>query len=211
MNAPPTTICIDHNSVHFTRARFLMETRSCDPNRAILNLLCVERRARGISITATNGQFLRSDNFNIRAEPGVYCVASNTVDQIGLIRVYETAAYPNYRHAIPRLNSSNSHVLEGHGLNFVVWAAAALGTYISPTLIHIGENEPFKLHIHKKDYLGVVLKNRNTTAVIMPVTSKEKWTDLVTNIQRGVHLKALLGEQTASLKLIHNNQTGAAK
>jgi hypothetical protein len=63
------------------------------------------------------------------------------------------------------------------GSRFVIWSASSLGCMLSPELIALNDDEGVTLYIQKKrpDISPAVMKNDETTLVIMPYHVTENW------------------------------------
>ena len=161
----------------FARLRSVIACASKDPTRAVINLVLVEEGKGGITITATDGTRLRSDTFEIEAEPGLYEIKSCNAKSVFMVQNDEKLAYPVYGQVIPAHGKQDAYALEGRGKRFVLWAASALGCYLDPKLVEVGEEEEVTLYIQKKSpHLSPALvKNTTTTLVVMPITPHWPW------------------------------------
>lgn len=166
-----------HNKDDFARLRSVLACASHDPTRHVINKVKVERDKDGIAIIATDGRRLRMDRFGIEAKPGLYDIRANTARSVFLSECTEDLAYPDYTQAIPSSGKRNAYSLEGTGRKFVLWASAALGCYVDPRLVEVGDDEPLTLVVQKDaPHLSpVLLKSTKTTMVVMPVNVDGPW------------------------------------
>jgi hypothetical protein len=162
----------------FVRLKSVIACVSKDPTRAAINLVQVEAAKGGIVVTATDGRRLRSDRFKFKAEPGLYKIKTCNARTVFLVQSRDKMVFPNYGQVIPLHGKQNAYSLDGRGKKFVLWAASALGCYLDPKLVAVGEDEAVTLHIQKNaPHLSPVLvKNKTTTLVVMPITPNEPWT-----------------------------------
>ena len=161
----------------FARLRSVIACLSKDPTRAVINLLLVEKAQDGVIITATDGRRLRSDNFDFQVEAGLYEVKTCNAKSIFMVQSSEKSAYPNYEQIIPPHGEHSAYTLNGQGKMFVLWAASALGCYLDPKLVEVGEDEEVSLFIQKKSpHLSPALvRNKTTTFVLMPISTHWPW------------------------------------
>jgi len=162
----------------FARMKSVIACASKDSTRPAINLVLVESAKSGITVTATDGRRLRSDTFEIEAEPGLYEIKTCNARSVFMVQSAEKLAYPTYGQVIPAHGKREAYSLEGRGKRFVLWAASALGCYLDPKLVEVGEDEEVTLHIQKNaPHLSPALvKNKTTTLVVMPITPRWPWT-----------------------------------
>lgn len=171
---------IEMNRTHrtdFERMKAVLACASKDQTRYAITKVLVKREASGITMTATDGRRLRIDHFMIEASAGIYDIKVNSGSGIFLMRNKEKLTFPKTDQVIPSLDPMDAYALEGTGSRFVLWASSALGCLIDPELIALGDHEKVTLYIQKKSpHLSpAVMKNKETTFVLMPITLKEPW------------------------------------
>lgn len=162
----------------FARLKSVIACTTKDPTRPALNKVLVESDEEGVTFTATDGKRLRSDRFAINAEPGLYDVKMCNAKLILMMQSTEKLNYPTYGQVIPAHGKREAYSLNGRGKKFVLWAASALGCYLDPQLVEIGEDEEVTLYLQKKSpHLSPALvQNKTTTLVVMPMNLTESWT-----------------------------------
>jgi hypothetical protein len=161
----------------FNRLKAVLVCASKDPTRPVINKVLVKNSGENITITATDGRRLRTDVFTIDAVAGIYDIKTNTAGSVFLMRNKEKLTFPKTDQVIPSLDPLDAYALEGTGGQFVLWASSALGCMVNPDLIALGDHEKVTLYIQKKrsDLSPAVMKNDQTTFVLMPLTLKEPW------------------------------------
>lgn len=165
------------NRIDFQRMKLLLACASKDPTRMILNKVLVKKAAAGVTITATDGRRMRIDHFDIEAAAGIYDIKVNSGSGIFLMRNKERLTFPKTEQVIPSLDPHDAYALKGMGKRFVIWASAAQGCMINPELIALNDDEGVTLYVQKKrpDISAAVVKNAETTLVLMPFTVTEPW------------------------------------
>jgi len=93
------------------------------------------------------------------------------------MRNKEKLTFPKTEQVIPSLDPLDAYALKGMGSRFVIWASSALGCMLSPDLIALSDDEGVTLYVQKKrpDISPAVVKNDETTLVLMPFTVTEPW------------------------------------
>jgi hypothetical protein len=161
----------------FHRLKAVLVCASKDPTRPVINKVLVKKAETGVTITATDGRRMRVDHFDIEASQGIYDIKVNSGSGIFLMQNKEKLTFPKTDQVIPSLDPLDAYALEGTGGQFVLWASSALGCMVNPDLIALGDHEKVTLYIQKKrsDLSPAVMKNDQTTFVLMPLTLKEPW------------------------------------
>lgn len=169
----------------FARMKCVLACASKDSTRPAINKIRVEQDGDMIMVTATDGTRLRSDRFKIKAEPGLYDVKTCNAKAIFMAQSNEGLLYPNHRQVIPYDDKQHAYALKGKGPRFVVWAASALGCYIDPKLVALGEDEAVTLFVQKTNpnLSPMLVKNTNTTLVVMPIRIDREWGDKLESIK----------------------------
>ena len=172
-----------HNKPAFDRMRTLLKCISSDPTRDVIGKLKVEQEDDAIRLIATDGRRLRTDLFEMKAEPGLYDVKTNTAKMIFLAKSDCELTFPNWKQVMP--NPKAAWSFTGTGRNFVIWASSGLGCLIDPDLIALGDHETVTLSIQKDcpELSPVLLKNDTTSVVIMPLRLKEPWIEQIQQIR----------------------------
>lgn len=167
----------------FARMKRLLGCVSNQPGREVLRRVKVEKETDRLRITATDGKRLRSDLFDLQAAEGVYDIRAASASQILLTKNKDRLRFPDWRQVLPDENKARS--FKGRGSNFIVWAAAALGCRVDPKLLAVGEDEEITLFIQEEQpgLSPLLLKNKNTLHVIMPVRIDEPWVREVDSIR----------------------------
>ena len=171
----------------FARLKAVVACASRDAARLPLTKVLVEKDGGGITVTATDGRRLRRDRFGIKAGAGVYDIVAGTRQVVTLAKSSDRLAFPDYRQAIPACEGQAFHEIRGTGRNFVLWAAAALGCYLDPQLIALGEDEAVTLCLQKQGagLSPAVARNERTTLVVMPFRVDHQWSSQVEAIKAG--------------------------
>ena len=175
-----TTVIELHSKLHsrdFPRMRTLLRCVSSDATRPILHYVQVETDEDGVKITATDGKRLRSDRFSIEASPGLYEIKANTARGVFLTKSRSQMKFPNHKQVIPSLKPKDAYILKGVGSRFVLWASAALGCRLDPSMIALADHEAVTLYIQKDcpELYPAVLQNDRTTVIVMPFRVTEPW------------------------------------
>ncbi len=178
-----------HSKLHrsdFLRMRSLLSCLSSDATRPILHYVQVETNEDGVTATATDGKRLRSDRFSIEASPGLYEVKANTARGVFLTKSRSQMTFPNHKQVIPSLKPRDTYMLKGTGSRFVLWASAALGCRIDPSMIALSDHEAVTLYIQKDrpELSPAVLQNDCTTVVVMPFRVTEPWARELDELRR---------------------------
>jgi hypothetical protein len=186
-----------HNKADFARLRSVLACASHDPARYVISKVKVEKHEEGITIIATDGRRLRCDRFDMEAEPGLYDIKVNTARTVFLTMCKEELVFPNHRQVIPRHGKDDAYALQGTGGSFVQWATSALGCYLDPALIELGEDEEVTLYIQKHDpcLSPALLVNDTTTLVIMPIRMDSEWVGQIEEIRLEMARKIIEQEQ----------------
>ncbi len=186
-----------HNRADFARLRSTLCCASTDPARHVINKVLVEKDGEGITVIATDGRRLRSDRFNLEAEPGLYDIKVNTAKTVFLSQCTEDLVFPNHRQVIPRTGKDDAYALEGTGKRFAQWATSALGCYLDPDLIELGVDEEITLHIqkHAPDLSPALFTNDATTLVVMPIRVDRDWAQQIDQIHLEMARKMIEQEQ----------------
>ena len=153
----------------------------------------MEQHEDGITVIATDGRRMRSDCFSLEAEAGIYDIKVNSAKAVFLTECQEELVFPNHRQVIPKSTDEIAYALEGRGKQFVLWATAALGCWIDPKLVELGEEEAVTLYLQKDDtkLAPVLLQNDQTTLVVMPMRLDHPWIRDLETIQRERVLESL--------------------
>ena len=165
------------NRTDFERMKSLLACASKDPTRLVINKVLVKKAVTGVTITATDGRRLRIDHFDFEAAAGIYDIKVNSGSGIFLMRNKEKLTFPRTDQIVPSLDPHDAYALKGMGKRFVIWASAAQGCMINPDLIALNDDEGVTLYVQKKrpEISPAVMKNDETTLVIMPFTVTEPW------------------------------------
>jgi len=165
------------NRTDFERMKSLLACASKDPTRLVINKVLVKKAVTGVTITATDGRRLRIDHFDFEAAAGIYDIKVNSGSGIFLMRNKEKLTFPRTDQIVPSLDPHDAYALKGMGKRFVLWASAAQGCMINPDLIALNDDEGVTLYVQKKrpEISPAVMKNAETTLVIMPFTVTEPW------------------------------------
>ncbi len=85
--------------------------------------------------------------------------------------------FPNHKQVIPSLKPKDAYFLKGTGSRFVLWASAALGCRLDPSMIALADHEKVTLYIQKDrpELSPAVLQNDRTTVVVIPYRVTEPW------------------------------------
>lgn len=155
----------------FQRMRCVLSCAGGSQGRAVLRKVKVESFKGGIALLASDGVCLRKDRFAMRATPGLYDIQTNSAKVIRLEPCKEALKFPDYRKAIPSCDKRDAYAVSGKGSRFVMWAAAALGCYVDPMLMALGDEENVEVFIQKnKSGLSpLVVRNERSMLVVMPV------------------------------------------
>ncbi len=177
----------------FSRMKAVLACVSKDPARLAINKVRVEKEGDGIIVTATDGTRLRSDRFHIEAEAGLYDIKTCNAKAIFMAQSNEGLVYPNHRQAFPATDPQHAYALDGKGPRFVLWAAAALGCYVDPRLVALGEDEAVTLHVQKAhpNLSPMLAKNKSTTLVVMTFRMDSRLSSQIEAIQTERALKAM--------------------
>ena len=183
----------------FARMKLVLACASKDSSRPAINRVLVEKVKGGITITATDGKRLRTDRFKLKAEPGMYLIKTSNAKSIFMAQCHEGLTYPTYQQVIPSHGMRKAYVLSGRGKKFVLWASSALGCYLDPKLVAVGDEEDVSLHIQKNDPLlfPAVLKNKNTTMVVMPFRANAPWSRELETIKQDLFKKTHMSRKAA--------------
>jgi len=186
-----------HNRADFARLRSVLACASTDPARHVISKVLVEKDEDGIAVIATDGRRLRSDRFNLEAEPGIYDIKANTGKTVFLSQCGEDLVFPNHRQVIPNSDAEHAYELQGTGKRFAQWATAALGCYVDPDLIELGPDEEITLHIQKAapDLSPALFVNDTTTLVVMPIRVEREWSGQIEQIRLEMAGKVIGQEQ----------------
>ncbi|VGO13401.1 hypothetical protein PDESU_01958 [Pontiella desulfatans] len=183
-----------HTKPDFTGLKSVLACTSKDPTRHVLSKVLIETDGDdGITITATDGRRMRSDRFNLEAEPGLYDIKVNSAKAIFLTRCQEELTFPSYRQVIPNHTDDAAYTLNGNGKQFVLRACAGLGCWVDPKLVQLGDDEAVTLHIQKIDpkRSPVLVTNETTTLVVMPMMLDHYWIQQLEAIQQERMLQAM--------------------
>jgi len=161
----------------FQRMRTLLTCLSTDATRPVLHNVLVETVEDGVQLTATDGKRLRSDRFELDVSPGLYEVKANAGRGVFLTKSRSQMKFPNHKQVIPSLKPKDAYTLNGTGSRFVLWASAALGCRLDPSVIALADHEAVMLYIQKDrpELSPAVLQNDRTTVVVMPFRVTEPW------------------------------------
>jgi len=153
----------------FSRMKAVLACVSKDATRPAINKVRVEKDGDDVIVTTTDGTRLRSDRFHIKAEAGLYDIKTSNAKAIFMAQSNEGLVYPNHRQAFPSADPQHAYALNGKGPRFVLWAASALGCYVDPKLVALGEDEAVTLYVQKirPNLSPVLVKNKSTTLVVM--------------------------------------------
>jgi len=82
--------------------------------------------------------------------------------------------------------SPGLYALKGTGSRFVLWASAALGCRLDPSVIALADHEAVMLYIQKDrpELSPAVLQNDRTTVVVMPFRVTEPWVHELEEIRK---------------------------
>ena len=165
------------NRTDFHRMKSLLACASKDPTRMILNKVLVKKAAAGVTITATDGRRMRMDHFMVEASAGIYDIKVNSGSGIFLMRNKEKLTFPKTEQVIPSMDPQDAYALKGMGKRFVIWSASSLGCMLDPELIALNDDEGVTLYVQKKrpELSPALMKNEETTLVIMPYHVTENW------------------------------------
>lgn len=185
-----------HNRADFDRLRSVLACASKDAGRHVITKVLVEKDEEGIIVIATDGRRLRSDRFNLEAEPGIYDIKANSGKSVFLTKCEEELVFPNHRQVIPLSDNEHAYALRGTGKQFVLWATAALGCWLDPKLVELGEDEVVSLFIQRDtpDLSPALLVNESTTLVVMPLRLDQPWVREVAAIRSAIERKAIEAE-----------------
>lgn len=187
--------------VTFARLKQVLACRADDSERMFLNMASVEQKGRGITITATNGKSLRQDKFNLKADPGIYAVQNDADQEIKLLKKQDVCLFPDYASCIPKYTKKNCYSIEGSGPRFVTWAAAVLGVFLDPSLIHLEPNEYITVYVLKQPESAVMIKNHQTLMIVMPMKINDSWVDALERINRKKLLSAIIDNDCATQEI----------
>lgn len=118
--------------------KLVLTCASKDSTRPAINKVLVEQAKEGITVTATDGRRLRSDQFKLKAEPGLYDIKTSNAKSVFMVLSQEGLVFPTYQQVIPSHGKRTAYALNGVGGKFVLWAASALGCYVDPKLVVVG-------------------------------------------------------------------------
>jgi hypothetical protein len=185
-----------YNRADFARLRSALACASKDATRRAINQVLVESDEDGITVIATDGRRLRTDRFNLDVMAGLYEIKLNTGKTIFLSESSEEGGFPNHRQVIPDRDSKHAYALRGTGKQFVLWATSALGCWLDPKLVELGEDEEISLFIQRDtpERSPVLLMNDTTTLVIMPIQVDQPWVREVEAIRSTIERKAIKAE-----------------
>lgn len=190
-----------NNLADFARLRSVLACASKDSTRHVITKVLVEKDDEGIIIVATDGKRLRTDRFDLEADPGIYDIKVNTAKTVFLTKCEEELVFPDYKQVVPASDNEHAYALQGLGRRFAMWATSALGCYLDPKLIELGEDEGVTLYIQKDapDRSPALLKNDTTTLVVMPIR-----VDLAQEIEqiRAVMARTILEQEEAQQETI---------
>ncbi len=174
------------NKDDYARMKLVLACASKDSTRPAINKVLVETTKGGITITATDGKRLRSDQFRIKAEPGLYDIKTSNAKSVFMVLSQEELVFPTYQQVIPSHGKRTAYALNGVGGKFVLWAASALGCYVDPRLVALGEDEVVTLYVQKEhpNRSPMLLKNKDTTMVVMPFHVDGRWSQEVETIKQ---------------------------
>jgi hypothetical protein len=187
-----------HNRADFDRLRSALACAAKDSTRRAITQVLVEKDEKGITVIATDGRRLRTDHFNMEGMAGLYEIKLNTGKSIFLSESSEEGVFPNHRQVIPDSDSEHAYKLRGTGKQFVLWATSALGCWLDPKLVELGEDEKVSLFIQRDtpECSPVLLVNDTTTLVVMPIQVDQPWVREIESIRSAIERKAI-EEKTA--------------
>ncbi len=190
-----------HTRKDFVRMRSVLACASKDSTRHVITKVLVETHEDGITVIATDGRRMRSDGFSLEAEAGLYDIKVNSAKSVFLTQCQEELVFPTYRQVIPNSTDEIAYALEGRGKQFVLWATAALGCWIDPTLVELGEDEAVTLYINKDDpkLAPVLVQNETTTLVVMPMKLDHRWEQEIDAILTERVMKAMQEQEAKAL------------
>ncbi|VGO14435.1 hypothetical protein PDESU_02996 [Pontiella desulfatans] len=190
-----------HTRADFARMKSVLACASKDSTRHVITKVLVEKTETGITIITTDGKRMRSDSFNLEAEAGIYDIKINSAKAVFLTQCEEGLVFPNYRQAIPDHTDEAAHSFTGTGSRFVLWVASSLGCYLDPKLIALADDEFVTLHIQKDNpnLFPVVLKNDQTTLVVMPYRIDKHWEQQIDAILTERVMKAMEEKETDAI------------
>jgi hypothetical protein len=186
-----------YNRTDFARLRSVLACTSKDASRHVINKVLVEAAEEGITVIATDGKRLRTDRFSLEAEPGIYDIKINSAKTVFLSQCEEELVFPNHRQMVPASDAEHAYELHGTGKRFAMWATSALGCYLDPDLIELGEDEEVTLHI-RKDAPGMspaLFRNDTTTLVVMPIRVDRERAQEVEDIRNDIARKIIEQEE----------------
>jgi hypothetical protein len=187
-----------HNRADFDRLRSVLACASKDSTRRAITRVLVEKDEEGVTVIATDGRRLRTDRFNLEFDVGLYDIKICSGKSVFLSESAEEGGFPNHRQVIPSSDSEHAYALRGSGKQFVLWATAALGCWLDPKLVELGEDEEMSLFIQRDTpaLSPVLLVNDTTTLVIMPIQVDQPWVREVEAIRSTIERQAIQ-EETA--------------
>jgi hypothetical protein len=187
-----------HNRADFDRLRSALACAAKDSTRRAITQVLVEKDKEGITVIATDGRRLRTDRFNLDVEAGLYEIKLNTGKRVFLSESSEEGGFPNHRQVIPARTQEHAYKLRGSGKQFVLWATSALGCWLDPKLVALGEDEEISLFIQRDtpELSPVLLVNDTTTLVIMPILVDQPWVREIEAIRSTIERQAIK-EETA--------------
>jgi hypothetical protein len=187
-----------HNRAIFDRLRSVLACASKDSTRRAITRVLVEKNEEGVTVIATDGRRLRTDRFNLEVTAGLYEIKLNTGKRVFLSESAEEGGFPNHRQVIPSSHHEHAYALRGTGKQFVLWATAALGCWLDPKLVELGEDEKVSLFIQRDtpELSPVLLVNDTTTLVVMPIQVDQPWVREIEAIRSTIERKAIK-EETA--------------
>jgi len=161
----------------FHRLKAVLVCASKDQSRFAITKVLVKKETAGVTITATDGRRLRIDRFDIETAAGVYDIKTNSAGSIFLMRNKEKLTFPKTDQVIPSMDPNDAYALKGTGKRFVIWSTSALGCMLDPELIALNDDEGVTLYVQKKrpEISAALMKNDETTLVIMPYHVTEQW------------------------------------
>jgi hypothetical protein len=187
-----------YNRADFDRLRSALACASKDSTRRAITRVLVESDEEGITIIATDGRRLRTDRFNLEVTAGLYEIKLNTGKRVFLSESSEEGGFPNHRQVVPSSAPEHAYALRGTGKQFVLWATSALGCWLDPKLVELGEDEKVSLFIQRDtpELSPVLLVNDTTTLVVMPIQVDQPWVREIEAIRSAIERKAIK-EETA--------------
>ena len=155
----------------FYRMRCVLACVGKDRMRPELLRVLVEKAKGGVTVVGCDGTRLRRDFFTMRAEPGLYEVRTNTSKTIYLEPSTVLVRYPDYRKVVPKCDGRDVYAISGKGSRFVMWVGAALGCYVDPKLMALGDDEMVDVVIQKADARTspVLIQNDKSLLIVMPM------------------------------------------